>query len=95
MPLIRLDDGYRPDRDGIYFQMKDGTKNVTCCVKYLALKELGQRACSQDECMQTFAENRSMIETIAAIKYETGYIQDDSTVIVTTRDLNPEHFLGA
>ena len=95
MPLTRLNDGYRPDLDGIYFGMNDGNKNVTCCVKYSALGDLVRGAPSQDKFIRIFVENRITIDAIAATKYDAGFVQDDGTIIVTTRDLNPNNLMAS
>ena len=67
---------------GIRFLMRDGAKDVPCCVNLAALHQRGT-ATGLDEA-GVFAVYRDEIEQAASAKYDRGQISPDGRVYVTT-----------
>ena len=94
MPLIRSNDTYRLELDGVHFGMQDGRKTVRCMVSYEALDDHVGRTPNQRDRASIFQEIRSRIEAIASAKYAAGRVEPDGTIRVDRRDLNPAQFSG-
>jgi hypothetical protein len=73
--------------------MSNGTNDVCCLVTREALAHRGFNCiCNGEVCFEKY---RDEIEGVASRKHDAGLISRDGTVIVTTRDLNPELFSKA
>ena len=93
MPLTRLSEGFDDQLEGVYFGMKDGSgNNIRCFVRAEALEDASIALGDQEDQKATFLVCRSDIEAIASSKYAAGLIEGDVTIIITSRDLNPELF---
>jgi Protein of unknown function (DUF1488) len=88
MPLIRSNDTYRQELDGVYFGLQDGRKVVVCMVSNEALDDYARGNPNRRE--RIFLKIRPRIEAIASAKYDAGHIETDGTLRVDTRDLNPD-----
>ncbi len=92
MPLTRLNDkSFAATVAGVAFDMTDGSRTVKCMVTYSALQDKFP-GISLADCIQAFAANRDEIEAIASTKFDTGWVEGDERIRVTTRELNPHLF---
>lgn len=69
---------------GISFLMRDGTRDVPCCVNFTAIQRRAT-ATGLDEA-GVFAVYRDEIEQAASAKYDRGQISPDGRVYVTSDD---------
>jgi Protein of unknown function (DUF1488) len=94
MPLIRSNDTYRQELDGVYFGLQDGRKVVACMVSNEALDDYIRGSPKKRDRASIFLKIRPRIEAIASAKYDAGRIETDGTLRVDTRDLNPDQVRG-
>ena len=90
MPLIRSNDTYRQELDGVYFGLQDGRKVIVCMVSNEALDDYVRGSPDKRDRASIFLKIRPRIEAIASAKYDAGRIETDGTARVDTRDLNPD-----
>ena len=86
MPLVSGgENGYR-DMFRVGFGMTEGLKIVPVWVSDEALQD--REPSVTDGVLAIFDRNRLEIEQIASDKYDTGRIEPDGSVLVTSADLN-------
>jgi hypothetical protein len=93
MPLTRLNDEAFADQvEGVCFgMMTDKGATVQCFVSHATLTDKA-RPSGQGAMLEAFHKYRSEVEDIASAKYDSGNIEIDGRITVSSHDLNPEQF---
>ena len=76
-------------REGVSFMMKNGLLEVSVLVSRHALEEIDRRE-HGNAYIERFNEYRRQFEEIANEKYAKGFVEQDGTVCIRSRDL-PGH----
>ncbi len=91
MPLARLNEGVRPELDGVAFGMLDGRRTVNCLVTYGAITDAMGGNPTQDDMVRWFKDNRASVEHVASAMFDRHAVTHPQ-LVVRTRDLNPHLF---
>jgi len=86
MPLMHLNDHYDVETDGIGFGMLCGKASVRCLIEDEAIRDAIGGKTTEKQRVEWFRAHRSRVEDIASAKFD---VEENGTVRVTTRDLNP------
>jgi len=93
MPLKRLNEAYVVELDGIGFGMLDEQwRKLRCLVTGAAITDAIGGTPTQAEQVEWFLSNRSSVEQVAAAKFDQRTFENDGSIRVGTRDLNPHLF---
>lgn len=93
MPLKHLNEAYAIELDGIGFGMVDEQwRKLRCLVTGAAITDAIGGNPTQAEQVEWFLANRSLVDRAITVKFDHRTFENDGSIRVCTRELNPHLF---